>query len=193
VPDPVREGVYTLGECIPLHGGDDETQSRVVLYYGSFRALAQSSGGDFSWHDEAWETLTHELRHHLEWRANADRLEDYDWAAEQNFARHDGESFDPVFHLSGDPIAPGVFRVDDDVFLDRPMRRRPARLEVPWRGLTYTVEVPALSLPLFLTVDGVRDSPPGELVAVLRHRPRLRDLVRRARPASIARAVAEAP
>jgi len=189
VPDPVRADVYTLGECIPLHGSDDETQSRVVLYHGSFRALARLSP-DFSWRDEAWDTLTHELRHHIEWRASTDRLADYDWAAEQNFARHEGQPFDPVFHLSGEPQAPGVFRVDDDVFLDRPTRRRPARLDVSWHGAAYAVDVPPLPLPLFLSLDGVREPPPGELVAVLRHTPRLRDLVRRAGPPSVARAVA---
>ena len=40
IPDPVRADVYTLGECIPLHGSDSEIQSRAVLYHGSFRALA---------------------------------------------------------------------------------------------------------------------------------------------------------
>jgi hypothetical protein len=189
IPDPVRADVYTLGECIPLHGNDEQTQSRVVLYHGSFRALAQLSD-DFSWRDEAWDTLTHELRHHLEWRASTDRLADYDWAAEQNFARHDGQPFDPVFHLSGEQAAPGVFRVDDDVFLDRPIRRRPARLEMSWHGVAYAADVPALPLPLFLVLDGVREPPPGELVAVLRHKPRLRDLVRRAAPPSVARAIA---
>jgi hypothetical protein len=188
VPDPLRAEVYTLGECIPLHGSDNEAQSRVILYYGSFRALARSAD-EFSWHDEAWDTLTHELRHHLEWRANTDRLEEYDWAAEQNFARHDGQPFDPVFHLSGDAIAPGVYRVDDDVFLDRPVRRRPAQLQVAWRGAMYAVDVPGVPLPLYLTLDGVREAPAGELVVVLRHRPRLRDLVRRAPLASVARAV----
>jgi hypothetical protein len=185
VPDPVCADVYTLGECIPLHGNDDEIQSRVVLYHGSFRALARLSD-DFAWRDEAWDTLTHELRHHLEWRASTDRLADYDWAAEQNFARHDGQPFDPVFHLSGEQVAPGVFRVDDDVFLDRPIRRRPVRLDVSWHGEAYIADVPAVPLPLFLTLDGVREPPPGELVAVLRHKPRLRDLLRRARPPSVA-------
>ncbi len=189
VPDPVRADVYTLGECIPLHGSDDETQSRVVLYHGSFRALARLSA-DFSWRDEAWDTLTHELRHHIEWRASTDRLEDYDWAAEQNFARHDGQPFDAVFHLSGEEAAPGIYRVDDDVFLDRLVRGRPARLDVRWHGEAYEMDVPDLPLPLFLVVDGVREPPPGELVAVLRHKPRLRDLVRRGRPPSVARAVA---
>jgi hypothetical protein len=189
IPDPVRADVYTLGECIPLHGSDSEIQSRVVLYHGSFRALA-AQDADFAWREEAWDTLTHELRHHLEWRASADRLEDYDWAAEQNFARHDGQPFDPVFHLSGEQVAPGVYRVDDDVFLDHAVRRRLARLDVRWHGAAYVADVPDLSLPLFLILDGVREPPPGQLVAVLRHKPRLRDLLRRAGAPSVARASA---
>ena len=121
VPHPERAEIYTLGECIPLPSSDPASegiQSRIVLYHGSFAALARLQPG-FDWRVEAWETLTHELRHHLEWRARAPDLEAFDWAVEQNFARQDGEAFDPVFHLEGEPVAPGVFRVDDDVFLDR--------------------------------------------------------------------------
>ena len=74
LPDPVRADVYTLGECIPLPAGEaassEGIQSRVVLYHGSFAALARLQEG-FDWREEAWETLTHELRHHLEWRARA--------------------------------------------------------------------------------------------------------------------------
>jgi hypothetical protein len=101
VPHPIRADVYTLGECIPLEWSGDGTDlhSRVVLYHGSFAALAGKGGLD--WRDEAWETLTHELRHHLEWRANVQALERYDWAAEQNFARHEGEPFDPLFYRAG--------------------------------------------------------------------------------------------
>ena len=58
----------------------------MVLYHGSFAALARVNGG-LDWREEAWETLTHELRHHLEWRARAPDLEELDWAVEQNFAR----------------------------------------------------------------------------------------------------------
>src|SRR5437773_1824786 len=91
VPHPVRGDVYTLGECIPLEwsGNGADLQSRVVLYHGSFAALARR--GDYEWREEAWETLAHELRHHLEWRANSGALEAYDWAAEQNFARQEGQ------------------------------------------------------------------------------------------------------
>ena len=97
VPHPERAEIFTLGECIPLpaaEGGSAEgVQSRIVVYHGSFQALAAITDG-FDWRAEAWETLTHELRHHLEWRARAPDLEAFDWAVEQNFARQDGEPFD---------------------------------------------------------------------------------------------------
>jgi hypothetical protein len=185
VPHPVRGDVYTLGECVPLHGEGDEIQSRVLLYHGSFQALADGRT-DFAWRDEAWETLTHELRHHLEWRANADALESFDWAADQNFARQAGQAFDPLFHLSGEQIAEHVYRIDDDVFLDRPVRSRPGLTEVWWHGGRYVAEVPGLELPLFLCLDGLRTPPPGDVILVLRRRPRLWDLLRRSRPATTA-------
>jgi hypothetical protein len=177
IPHPVRADVYTLGECIPLHGEGDEVQSRVVLYHGSFHALAGVRGG-FAWREEAWETLSHELRHHLEWRANADALEAFDWAAEQNFARQEGQPFDPLFHLSGERVDDGVYRIDDDVFLDRLVRKRPDAVDVTWHGASYGVQVPVLPLPAFLTLEGLRDPPPGDVVLVLRRRGRLCDLVR---------------
>ena len=177
IPHPVRADVYTLGECIPLHGDADEVLSRIVLYHGSFRELA-GLHGDFGWREEAWDTLTHELRHHLEWRANADALEAFDWAAEQNFARQEGQPFDVLFHLSGERVDEGVYRIDDDVFLDRIVRRRPAEVDVTWHGRPYRVAVPDLGLPLLLTLDGLRDPPPGEVVLVLRRRGRLLDLLR---------------
>src|SRR3989338_3750496 len=82
VPHPGRSDVYTMGECIPIDVGGDPAPSRVVIYYGSFCELARSHR-DFDWRAEAWETITHELRHHLEWKARAQDLEEYDWAAEQ--------------------------------------------------------------------------------------------------------------
>jgi hypothetical protein len=181
LPHPTRAEVFTLGECIPLpaegDGGAAGIQSRVVLYHGSFSELADLNEG-FDWREEAWETLTHELRHHLEWRARTPELEAFDRAAEQNFARGDGERFDPLFHLDAEKVADGVFRIDDDFFLDRVVDRRPAEVEFEWHGTGYLVSVPATGLPLFLTLTGVRYPPPGELVLVLRPRPRLRDLFR---------------
>ncbi len=187
VPHPLRAEVYTLGECIPLHGDGDEVQSRIVLYHGSFRELGALQPS-FSWRTEAWDTLTHELRHHLEWRANTDALGEFDWAAEQNFARQEGAAFDPLFHLSGERVDEGVFRVDDDVFLDRMVRRRPLAVEVTWHGAAYRIEIPDLALPMFLSLEGLRHPPPGEAILVLRRRPRLWDLFRRSGPPSVAAA-----
>jgi hypothetical protein len=183
LPHPTRGEVYTLGECIPIPGegeaGPVGIQSRVVLYHGSFRALA-AHAEEFDWRTEAWETLTHELRHHLEWRARAPDLEAFDWAAEQNFARGDGDPFDPLFYRSGELVVEGVYRIDDDYFVEQTVRHLPARLTLQWHGRRYAGIPPAgLGLPAFLTIEGVEDPPPGDLVVVLRRRPGLLRLFRR--------------
>jgi Zincin-like metallopeptidase len=185
VPHPGRAEIFTLGECIPLPTGEagssDGIQSRVVLYFGSFNALSRLQEG-FDWREEAWETLTHELRHHLEWRARAPALEAFDRAVEQNFARQDGESFDPLFFLDGEPAGTDAWQVEDDVFLDRIVSELPADPSVLWRGRSYRVTLPeGVTLPAFLTLEGVADAPAGDLVLVLRRKPGLRDLIR-ARP-----------
>lgn len=181
LPHPSRAGVYTLGECVPELLGEpalDELQSRIVLYYGSFAALAREDRR-FDWRREAWETLTHEIRHHLEWRARTDVLGDLDMAAEHNFARHEGDEFDPLFYLDGEPVEPGLFRVDHDYFFDRLVRRMPAEVPLAWHGREYrTAPPPGATLPAFLTVQGVAHPPPGEIVVVLRRRPSLLALFR---------------
>jgi hypothetical protein len=180
VPHPVREGIFTLGECIPLPletDGVDAVQSRVVLYHGSFRALAELDAG-FDWPREAWDTLTHELRHHVEWRARRDDLEKLDWAAEQNFARQDGEPFDPVFHLEGEQADAGIFRVEEDWFFDQVTRDVPALLSLRWHGTDYRAVLPSgVTLPAFISVEGLEPSPAGEVVVVLRRPPNWRDLL----------------
>lgn len=180
VHHPVRSGVYTLGECVPVHGEGYEAVSRVVLYFGSFKALA-GEGADFDWHNEAWETLTHELRHHLEWRADSERLEQYDWAAEQNFARREGRRFDPLFYLSGEKIDEDVYRVDDDLFFERVVASRPAAVRFDWHGRGRRVTVPDAPLPLYLVIQGLTPIPEGDVVVVLRRKPRLLDVLRGAR------------
>jgi zinicin-like metallopeptidase len=169
VPHPIHGDIYTLGECIPLEwsGSGADLQSRVVLYHGSFQALARL--GDFDWRAEAWETLTHELRHHLEWRANVAALEAYDWAAEENFKRHEGQAFDPVFYRSGERIAEGVWKVDDDVFVERDAGygMRDA-FQLIWHGSAYRVSVPAgITFPAFLVLEGLEEPPPGDAVLVV--------------------------
>lgn len=197
VPHPTRAEIYTLGECIPLpapEGGRTEAvQSRIVLYHGSFQALAHLDP-EFDWREETWDTLTHELRHHVEWRAHAGALEAYDHAVEANFARHEGEAFDPLFFLGGDTVVPDIYEVDGDYFLDRIVRAAPATLELTWHGVHYTGVAPAgLTLPAYLILDGVDEPPPGELVLVLRRKPRVADLFRPARVVQASVRVGRAP
>ncbi len=190
VPHPTQDHVYTLGECVPIDTGAEYVASRVILYHGSFQALARERPG-FDWHGEARETLLHELRHHLEWKAGAPDLERYDWAAEQNFAREAGEPFDPAFYRAGEPVEEGVYRVDDDVFFERTVRSRPAEADVLWHGRRYRVGVPDAPLPLYLSLDGLRPLPAGEVIMVFWRKPRLWDLLRGRPSASDARASAE--
>jgi hypothetical protein len=151
-------------------------QSRIVVYHGSFAALARVQDG-FDWRREAWETLTHELRHHLEWRARAPDLENFDWAVEHNFARHEGDPFDPTFFLSGELDPSGNYQVEDDVFIDHLVRSIPPSVTFSWQGLSYRATIPeGAELPCFLTVEGVADPPEGDLVLVLRRKPGVRDL-----------------
>jgi hypothetical protein len=190
VPHPTRAEIYTLGECIPVTedgpGGIEAIQSRVVIYHGSFTALARLDDA-FDWRQEAWETLTHELRHHVEWRAGRPDLEAFDRAAEQNFARHDGEPFDPLFFLDGDSPVDGVYEVDGDYFLDRVVRRAPVSVEFNWHGRLYQVPVPTgTTLPTYLYVtNGIAEPPPGDLTLVLRRKASLLDLFRETRLAEL--------
>lgn len=180
-PHPDTADVFTLGECIPLplaDGDPESVQSRIVLYHGSFRALAETDPG-FEWSAEAWETLTHELRHHLEWRAQRDDLGALDDVMESNFRRHAGEPFDPLFYLEGIARGGGWYEVGDDWFHDVLGRGPPTRIAFEWRGTAYEVEVPVEpALPAYLVVeDGIPDPPDGELILVVRRPPRLRDVL----------------
>ena len=98
---PDHDDFFTLGECITEtypseFGGPDTIRSAVVLYYGSFASVA-AEDEQFPWEQEIEETLLHELQHHLEHLADADELEDFDHAVEENFKRVEGQPFDPLF------------------------------------------------------------------------------------------------
>jgi len=192
VPHPLRGDVYTLGECIPLEwsGSGTDLQSRVVLYHGSFQALARL--GEFDWRAEAWETLTHELRHHLEWQADVASLEAYDWAAEQNFARHEGALFDPVFYRNGEVVGPGVWKVEDDLFMEASAGVG-AEAEFTWHGRRYRVPVAGGDRRRwrFVSVAGLAEPPPGDVVLVIPGRASMFDLLRRAPGPESSEAVAE--
>ena len=72
-----------------------------------------------------------------------------------------------------------VYQVEDDWFLDLVVRQVPSAVRFNWHGKRYVAEVPPqTSLPAYLLVDGVDEPPPGDLILVLRVKPRLFDLFR---------------
>ena len=174
-PHPAYPDIYTLGECLTETypsdwGGPDTTRSVLVLYYGSFQRLAELDP-EFDWRFEIWETVTHELRHHLESLATEDALEDVDYAVDENFRRLRGEPFDPFFFRSGEPVAPGVFEADRDVFIEIPWDARSPlgpRARFEWHGVPHTVPVPEGpgDVTFIQVIEGV-DTGPVELCVVL--------------------------
>lgn len=149
--DPLYEGVFLMGECeadpatsmVP----DVPLRSIIHLYHGSFQAIADREEA-FDWQEELWETLTHELRHHLEWRAGVDHLGDEDDLEKENFARRQGLAFDPDFHRRGVRLDEGVTSVGGDLFLEvviEPEQWRAAlsaAMDITWGDLTC--HLPAL-------------------------------------------------
>lgn len=176
LPHPTLPEIYTLGECVTEaypsgFGGPDTIRSYVLLYYGSFWRLSRQSP-DFDWEDELWETLTHELQHHLESLAEEDALIAMDYANDENFKRLDGEPFDPFFYRSGEEVAEGVWRVERDVFFEQryPASREPgAEVEIVWHGEPYRLARPAeLGDVCFVHIEeGLDTGAGGEVYLVL--------------------------
>lgn len=172
-PHPSQPDVYTLGECLtesyPSSFGDaDSIRSMVVLHYGSFFRLSRLDP-EFDWAGELWETLTHELQHHLESLAADDALVGMDYAADENFKRYEGEPFDPLFFRQGVP-EDGWMRVDDEYFREYSPADGPL-LRFEWRGVRYVADAPAAGADVtFCTVvGGVADAPTAlHLVVVVR-------------------------
>ena len=69
--DPEGEDLYIMGEyCNDMMG------RYIVLYYGSFAALAQQEDWtEEDWEDELYTTLSHEFTHHMEGLAGERGLE----------------------------------------------------------------------------------------------------------------------
>ena len=70
--EPHFHEVYRLGEYMDpgpgnFLGAGEGLGRHIALYYGSFAAIAQDP--TFDWDAQLWETLTHELRHHVESQA----------------------------------------------------------------------------------------------------------------------------
>lgn len=177
VPHPEIRDVFTLGECRTdewpsAYGGPAQLHSSVVLYYGSFVALSELEP-EFDWEAELWETLTHELRHHLESRASEDALERLDYAEDQNFARAAGEAFDPLFYRSGERVGEHTWRVGDDWFVEARIDAAAAaarRARVAWRGAEREVIWPSPTAWVTFVRLGRDTVGPGDVYAVLRMR-----------------------
>lgn len=172
---PTLPDTYTLGECLTEtypseYDGPDNVRSIVVLYYDSFRHVA-ADDPEFDWDYEIWETVTHEIRHHLESLADEDDLEEVDYAADENFKRMAGEPFDPEFYRSGEEVDPGVFRIERDVFIEVRYRSdaepRPW-IEFSWNGQPHRVRTPAeLGDVCFLQLAGGIDGGPSDVCLVI--------------------------
>jgi hypothetical protein len=202
---PSIEEIYTLGECLTEAypsdwGGPDTTRSVLVLYHGSFQRLADLDP-DFDWEYEIWETVTHELRHHLESLAAEDALEDVDFAMDENFKRLRGEPFDPFFYRAGERVAPATYQAERDLFIEVEHDGAPGgEVEFEWSGRRAAVPVPPDpgDVTFIQVVDGLDSAfldDEYELCVVLVRRHRwlggLRRLLRRQAPV-VVQAEAEA-
>lgn len=86
--DVVRMGEYLDPGPADFLGAGEGLGRHIAIYYGSFAALAQNDP-EFDWEEEAWETLTHELRHHVESLAGEDLLVQDDVDQARSFPRPD--------------------------------------------------------------------------------------------------------
>ncbi len=126
---PILGDVVTLGECesSPLadrmrQGEGDAVRSIVHLYYGSFVDLARSDAS-FDVDAELKETIEHELQHHIEDKAGIHDLEDEDDLFDAH-ARFRADLDVPAgWYRQGERLAPGVYAIDLDLFVELPMRR----------------------------------------------------------------------
>jgi hypothetical protein len=170
--DPDGRDVYTLGECLTESypsdwEGPETLRSRLILYHGSFRALAARDPG-FDWEEELWETITHELRHHLESLAAEDALEGVDYAADQEFRRYDGTPFETFFYRSGERLAEGLYAVERSRYLELPWPTS-GEATFAWDGERFAVLPPdeAADVGFVDIVGGLPGEPPPQLTVVL--------------------------
>ena len=161
---PELPEVYTLGHCLTEDhvsdfGGPETTRSVLVLYWGSFSKLAELDP-DFDWEGEMWETLTHELRHHLESLAGDDALEGVDYATDQTFKRDEGLEFDPWYYQHGAAVAAGLYRVERSWYLEQVWSSadfaEASGIDFEWEGSRYRIDRPrTLGDIHFVWISGV--------------------------------------
>lgn len=151
---PILEDVVTLGECEPSplaarmrQGDGDAVRSIVHLYYGSFVDLARSDPR-FDLDAELRETIEHEIQHHIEDKAGVHDLEDDDDLFDAH-ARFRADLDVPAgWYRQGERLAPGVYEVDLDLFVELPLRKaeferlRGRKTELKILGESIEVELP---------------------------------------------------
>lgn len=91
MPEEGFVDVWRMGEYLDpgpedFLGGFEGLGRHVALYYGSFVRIAEGDP-DFDWDEEIWETLTHELRHHVESLAGDGALIEQDLMDAATFER----------------------------------------------------------------------------------------------------------
>lgn len=170
-PHPEIDGVFTLGECRTEewpspYGGGSDVASDLVLYHGSFAALARGETG-FDWKAEMWETVLHELLHHREAAAGTASLELFDWVVEQNSRRHAGLPFSPDFVRLIPVDEDGVRRLESELFLSGDLRRAESGapgsgggaggvdVTFRWRGSRYATRAPAAGEWVYVRVTNL--------------------------------------
>lgn len=92
--EPDFHEVYRLGEYLDpgpsdFLGAGEGLGRHIALYHGSFAAIAETDPG-FDWEAELWETLTHELRHHVESQAGDVSLIEDDMQRAKAFREAEG-------------------------------------------------------------------------------------------------------
>ncbi len=148
--------------------------------------MAEDDPG-FDWEGELWETLTHELQHHLESLADEDALGAVDYAVDESFKRERGEPFDPWYFQWGESVGEGVYRMEDEVYIERVLTAEEfdslEEIEFTWEDQSYRIPRPReLGDIHFIVVDGADSYVHVVLVRRASWRQRLRGAIRSERP-----------
>jgi hypothetical protein len=91
-PEEEYVEVWRLGEYLDpgpqdFLGAGEGLGRHVALYYGSFVRVAYKNP-NFDWEEELWDTITHELRHHVESLAGDVTLTEEDLTRQRKFTRY---------------------------------------------------------------------------------------------------------
>lgn len=154
---PLLPDIVTLGECAtsPLSqlAGEEAFRSTVHVYYGSFADLAQQDPR-FEVDAELRETIEHEIQHHIEDRAGVRTLSDEDDLFDAHARFRAGLDVPEGWYRHGEALAPGLWAVDQDLFLELSLRRKEFEA---LRGTTLALTVLGQPLEVDLPADAAPD------------------------------------